>query len=56
MPNDAFDQIKLAATTSMDFSAGLGIGAALSQAMKNDNDDASDEARDESEHLPNGLQ
>lgn len=56
MPNDAFDQIKLAASTSMDFSAGLGIGTALSQAMKNDNDDASDEARDESEHLPNGLQ
>ena len=48
MPNDAFDQIKLAASTSMDFSAGLGIGTALSQAMKNDNDDAPDEARDES--------
>lgn len=34
IPGDAFDNLRLAASTSMDFTAGLGVGSALSRAIE----------------------
>ena len=53
IPRDAFDQVKLAASTSMDFSAGLGMGTALSQAMKSTGTSNPGESFDSTE-LPGG--
>lgn len=43
LPRDSFDKLKLAANASMDFSAGLGMGAALSQAMRVNRPGSSDD-------------
>lgn len=34
IPSDAFDSLRLAASTSMDFTAGLGVGSALTRAIE----------------------